>query len=238
MKLRPIYTLLLLSILFSCGEPSGKSMEVSGEIKGLRKGTLYLQKIRDSALVSVDSFIMKKSDSFSMFDDLESPEIYYLYLDKNDGDTLNDRITFFGEKGKITINSNLKTFESSATVNGSSNQILWEEYQSMIQKFDGKNLEIIKDYLADTDLTPEEKETKYTKASDNLLRRRYLFSLNYATLHADKEISAYIGLYEVNYANPKLLDTLYSKMTDEIKNSTYGVAFGDLLTSKKTEPTE
>lgn len=229
MKKSTLYILIILIFIFSCDSPSKKSMEVSGKIEGLRKGTLYLQKIRDSVLINIDSFIVKKKSSFILYDNIESPEVYYLYLDKKDGDTLNDRITFFGEKGKITIDSRLKTFESSAVVSGSKNQILWKEYQSMLQKFNDKNIEILKDYVGEKNLSLEEKEKKYTEAYNNLLKRRYLFALNYASVHADKEISAYIGLYEVNDANPKFLKELYSKMSDKVKNSTYGVAFRDLL---------
>ena len=40
--------------------------------------------------------------------------------------------------------------------------------------------------------------------------------------NSDKEISAYIGLYELNNISKKYLDSLYSKLDIEIKNSFYG----------------
>lgn len=210
-------------------------MHVTGTIDGLRKGTLYLQKVQDTALVNIDSFKIEKDKPFSLGDDIDSAELYYLYLDKEDGDSLNDRIQFFGEKGEITINTLLKTFESSAQISGSENQVLFKDYQSMLRKFNNKSLDLVKAYVLEDSLSVEEREAKFSLESDRLLKRRYLFALNYANNHTDKEISAYIGLFEVNDANPKFLDSLYSKMSENVKNSTYGVEFGKYLTSIKEE---
>jgi hypothetical protein len=110
-------------------------MIVKGKIEGLRKGTLYLQKIEDTLLVNVDSTLIKGTPEFEFKTPLETAEIFYLYLNKEDGDSLNDRILFFGEEGIIEINTLLKTFESSAQITGSKNQELLQEYTSFNRKF-------------------------------------------------------------------------------------------------------
>ena len=51
---------------------------------------------------------------------------------------------FFAEKGEITINTLLKTFESSAKVSGSENQELLQEYRKIARQFNAKNLRIYK----------------------------------------------------------------------------------------------
>ena len=116
-------------------------MILSGKIEGLRKGTLYLQKIQDSLMINIDSLEVNGSPKFQFKTEIESPEVYYLYLNKEDGDSLNDRILFFAEKGELSINTLLKTFESSAIVTGSENQKLLQEYKKLARQFDGKNLE-------------------------------------------------------------------------------------------------
>ena len=121
---------LCLLMIIGCEEaqkPEENTMILSGTVKGLRKGTLYLQKIQDSLMVNVDSVEVNGNPDFKFKTEIESPEIYYLYLNKEDGDSLNDRILFFAEKGEITINTLLKTFESSAKVTGSKNQELLQE---------------------------------------------------------------------------------------------------------------
>ena len=73
-------------------QPSGNTMLLKGTVEGLRKGTLYLQKVQDSLLVSIDSLVVDGSPEFQFVTEVESPEIYYLYLNKEDGDSQNDRI--------------------------------------------------------------------------------------------------------------------------------------------------
>ena len=128
-------------------------------IDGLRKGTLYLQKMEDTLLVSVDSVEIKGEDSFTLADDIQSPEFYFLSLNKNDSDSLTERIPFFGEAGEIKINTLLRTFASSAKIEGSQNQILWDEYISIMRKFNKKNLENYETFIgADENKSVEEME--------------------------------------------------------------------------------
>lgn len=229
------FYLPLLALLFSCGTPSPKTnMTVSGSVKGLRKGTLYLQKLQDTALVNIDSFAVKGEENFVMGADLESEEIFFLSLKKGQEDSLMTQLPFFAEKGKITIDTQLKTFTSSAEITGSENQVLWEEYQDMIRQFNTKSLELLENYVKNEDsLNLEEKEAKFEAQSNQLLKRKYLFALNFANNHKDKVIAPYIGRYEIAQANPKLLDTLYVNLSEEVKGSTYGKALNTFLLESK-----
>ena len=146
-------TLLLLFtgfFILSCSPKQKQTVEnlmiVKGRIDGLRKGTLYLQKIEDTLLINIDSTLVNGTPNFEFKTPLKTAEVFYLYLDKEDGDTLNDRILFFGERGTIEINTLLKTFESSANIKGSKNQELLQEYQSFNRKFNDQNLELMKQF--------------------------------------------------------------------------------------------
>lgn len=234
------FILLLLTLVWvgceSSPKATGNTMLLSGTVEGLRKGTLYLQKIQDSLMVNIDSLVVNGSPEFQFKTEIESPEIYYLYLNKEDGDSLNDRILFFAEKGEISINTLLKTFESSAKVSGSENQKLLQEYRKFARQFDAKNLEYIKAYFE------EAKENKNSvaldsiqNAMDNLLKRRYLYALNFASTHGDNVIAPFIALTEVYDANIVFLDTVASKLTDNVKASKYGKEFLDFIATRKAE---
>ena len=84
--MKKIYQLIILLLLVSgCINEDLNDMdtiEVKGSIEGLRKGTLYLQKIQDSILIDLDSIVLKGSPEFSLKTKINSPEIFYLYLDK------------------------------------------------------------------------------------------------------------------------------------------------------------
>ena len=209
-------------------------MHISGKVDGLRKGTIFLQKVVDSALVDIDSIIINGNPEFNFKTKIESPEIYYLYLNKDDGDTLNDRVMFFAEKGEITINTLLKTFESSAKVSGSENQELLQEYRKISRQFNAKNLEYIKAYINNAKSANDSRSSdSIQKEMDNLLKRRYLYALNFAVTHGDNVIAPYIALTEVSDANIKYLDTVASKLTEEVKSSKYGKLLIDLIANRK-----
>ena len=209
-------------------------MHVSGRVDGLRKGTLFLQKVLDSSLIDIDSIVINGNPEFNFKTKIESPEIYYLYLNKDDGDTLNDRVMFFAEKGEIIINTLLKTFESSAKVSGSENQELLQEYRKISRQFNAKNLEYIKAYINNAKSSNDSRSSdSIQKEMDNLLKRRYLYALNFAITHGDNVIAPYIALTEVSDANIKYLDTVASKLTEEVKSSKYGKLLIDLIANRK-----
>ena len=211
-------------------------MILTGNVEGLRKGTLYLQKIQDSTLVNIDSVVVNGNPEFQFKTEIENPEIYYLYLKKEDGDSLNDRILFFAEKGNITVNTLLKTFESSAKVTGSENQKLLQEYRKLAKQFNEKNLEYIQAYFTEAKEENNSKKLDSIQlAIDNLLKRRYLYALNFASMHGDNVIAPFIALTEVSDANIIFLDTVASKLTDKVKASKYGKEFIEFIATRKAK---
>lgn len=234
------FYLPLIVLLISCGTPSSNTnMTVNGSVEGLRKGTLYLQKLQDTAFISIDSFTVKGNEDFMLGANIESAEIYFLSLQKGAEDSLMTQLPFFAEKGEITINTQLKTFVSSAEISGSENQVLWEEYQDMIRQFNTKSLELLEDYVKNEEqYNPEDKEANFEERSNRLLKRKYLFALNFANNNKDKVIAPYIGRYEIAQANPKLLDTLYANLSEEVKRSTYGKALSTFLLESKEAATQ
>ena len=241
--MKKIFKIVVIFILIiGCTGKSKSDMntiEVKGSIEGLRKGTLYLQKIQDSILIDLDSLVLKGSSNFKLQAKINSPEIFYLYLDKKDGDTLNDRIRFFGEKGTIEINTLLKTYESSAQISGSENHLLLEEYLTFIRRFDQENLKLVKVYFNELrENNSSKKLDSIQKKMDNLLLRRYLFTINFASNNSDKEIAPYLMVTEVNDTSIKLLDSVMVKLSPEVKLSKYGKDLKVLIDRRKKEESD
>ena len=138
--------LIILSVLiiFSCTEKE-PDLTVTGNIKGLKKGTLYLQKLKDTALVILDSLEINGEVSFELHTDLEEPEVLYLTLDKNSTNT--HRLSFFANKGITEINTTLKRFAYDAKIKGSIQQEKFDEFNTIISKFNNQRLELIKTHF-------------------------------------------------------------------------------------------
>jgi len=232
-RIKNILILLLsVTITYSCNNSeSNNYMSVSGKIDGLRKGKLYLQQFVDSVFISIDSTEINNEFEFNLSTSINEPDIYYLYLDKFDGDSLNDRIKFFGNSGEIVINSRLKTFDTNAEILGSDNQTLMEEYMSIIRKFNFENLDLLEIYY-DSQIKGDNKRfDSVNDAINNLIKRKYLYSLNFATTNADYEISPFIVTTEIPDANKELLKQVYDKFNDSIKVSKYGKLLMEIISN-------
>ena len=226
--MKKIYFLTLLIVLLGCSSNTNK-MIVTGNIDGLKKGTVYLQQQQDSTIVNLDSININGNSEFILNTEIEEPDIYYLYLDKYDGDSLNDIITFFGNNGQININTRLQTFDSGYEISGSKNSELLSEYLSVKRKFNYLNLDLLEIfYKAKAEKNQKIIDSVNTEI-ENLIKRKYLYSLNFAINNSGYEISPYIAVSEIADANTDLLNKLYDTLPENIKNSKYGKILGELI---------
>jgi vacuolar-type H+-ATPase catalytic subunit A/Vma1 len=218
--MKKIIAVLAVSIiLFACSSEKDGDMVVEGNIKGLKKGTLYLQKIIDAAIVSVDSVAVFGDGNFRVTDNVISPEIYYLTFK---GNTADKRILFFGNKGTITINDNMDTFGFDPEIIGSENQLVFNKFLKINDQFKNQRLQFIKkefDAVKSKNLDSIEKiKTDFKR----MIRRKYLFTANFALTNSGSEAAPYIALTELYDANIKLLDTINKSLSVKVKKSTYG----------------
>ncbi len=204
---------------------------VNCNIEGLKKGTIYLQKLSDTALVSVDSVKINGISNFILYDNVESPEIYYIMLNNID----EEKIPFFGEKGKITLNTKLDKFATSAKITGSKNQDILTEYKNMMQKFTGKELDLIKARFEAQKEDDQDLFLEIQKEEKNLIKRKYYYTTNFAIQNKNKEVAPYLALTELYYANIRLLDTVNNSLTKKIKSSKYGKELNKFVTEIKSK---
>ncbi len=234
MKKTILFSLLFAILIAACGgNTSAKTMTVTGKVKGLKKGTLFLQHIPDSTLVTLDSLQVEGDGSFSFHTEVESPEIFYLYLDKKDANDINDRITFFGEPGNITINTAWNTFDTNAKIVGSETQKKLEEYQKTMYRFNFKNLELMQTAANRQTALDSVQMDSIQRLSNRNVQRGYAFALNYALNNKDSYIAPYIALTEVSDANVIYLDSIYNSLTPEVADSKYGTKLGEYLAQIK-----
>ncbi|WP_034059715.1 DUF4369 domain-containing protein [Lacinutrix jangbogonensis] len=231
--MQKLLVLLSLCFLFSCGNETSDSLIVKGNIKGLKKGTVYLKKANDSTLVIVDSMQIKGDSNFQLESAIESPEIFYLYLDKNDND--NNRITFFGDKGVTEINTSLKRFNYDAKIKGSKQQDILEDYMRMSSKFKNKNLDLIKENFEAIKANDTALISQTEKSFKSLEKRKYLYTANFAINNRNSEVAPYLALTELYNANIKLLDLVNDTLTSTIKASNYGKEFQRFIDKIKKE---
>ena len=106
----------------------------------------------------------------------------------------------------------------------------------MIRKFNDRELEFIKEKFDAQKIGDTTAINKLYKEEKSLQKRKIYYSVNFAVNNADNEISPFIALTDLNYANVKLLDTINNSLTTRIKKSKYGIELDKFIEKiKKTE---
>ncbi|MFV8373911.1 DUF4369 domain-containing protein [Flavobacterium sp. LB1P62] len=213
-------TLLLLS---ACTEKDSKTnLHITGNIKGLKKGTLYIQRVMDTTLVAIDTINIDGSSAFESDLDLKSPEMLYLFLDRGVSNSLDNNLSFFAEPGNITIETSLDSYLSGAKITGSKNNDLFEEYKKINSRFTDENLTLIEKKFNAIKSNNAKAIDSLNARQDSNTKRKYLFATNFAINNKNYEVAPYIALSEIYDINIKYLDTIQKSMSPKVAQSLYG----------------
>jgi hypothetical protein len=220
--------------LIACTEKkSDKNLQITGYIKGFTKGKLYIQKIKDSTLVALDTIEINGDSHFSSDLDIKSPEMLYLFIDRGVSNSIDNNLLFFAEPGKINIETSLNYFTSDAKITGSKNQELYDEYKYVASKYVDKNLDLLNKKFKAYKSKNDAEVNKINKLQDDVIKSKYLYATNFAVNHSDYDIAPYIALSEIYDINMKYLDTIDKSMTPSVSKSLYGQKLKELIKERK-----
>ncbi|WP_406844466.1 DUF4369 domain-containing protein [Flavobacterium soyae] len=221
---KSIIAFAILTLLASCSkkESAADNLHLTGNIKGLKTGTLYIQRIVDTSLVAIDSIKIDGNAAFESDIKLESPEMLYLFLDRGVTNSLDNNILFFAEPGNINIDTNLDSFIGSAKITGSKNQELFEEYKKVNSRFIDENLSMVEARFKAIKRQDQKAVDSIDAKQQSNIKRKYLYATNFAINNKDHEVAPYIALAEIYDINIKFLDTIQKSMTPKVAQSLYG----------------
>ena len=220
---KSIVAFVTLALLSSCNKTESKAnLHITGNIKGLKKGTLYIQKVVDTTLVAIDTINIDGKSTFTSDLELKSPEMLYLFLDRGVSNSLDNNIPFFAEPGNISIETSLEGYLSGAKITGSKNNDLFEDYKKINSRFTDEKLTLIEQRFNAIKSNNAQKVDSISAKQDSNIKRKYLFATNFAINNKNYEVSPYIALSEIYDINIKYLDTIRKSMSPKVAQSLYG----------------
>ena len=229
-------TIITVVTIIACNKKEANSnanVHIIGDIKGLSQGKLYVQKLQDSVLVTLDSITINGDSKFESHIKLDSPEMLYLFLDRGQTNSIDNSLPFFAESGDIKIETTLKHFFADAKISGSKNHDLWLKFDSLNRKFRDQNLALMEKRLKN-ELKPNATTTdSIDKAYKSLLTRKYRYTAHFAVTNGNKEIAPYLALSEIADINTVYLDTIQKSMTPEVAKSKYGKMLNAYIKERK-----
>ena len=215
--------LLLLIIISSCSPKN--NFLLNGDIKGLKKGTILLTKSVNGSEVTLDSINLNGTSEFTLSSFLNEPEVLKIKLTKSG--IYDDEVEFFANKGITNFKTNLKRFSYESKFDGSAQQERLEYFNTMMIRFNEENLNLIKNQIEFS--ISQEKLNIINGELINLKKREMYFIINFSINNSDSEISPYVAGKFLNDADQKFLDTIYNSLSENIKDSKYGVLLEEII---------
>ena len=71
--------------------------------------------------------------------------------------------------------------------------------------------------------------------SNAILKKKYLYAINFAVSNKDYEVAPYVALTEINDATIKYLDTIQKSMSPKVAKSRYGVLLTKYISERKKQ---
>ncbi len=225
-----------LTVLFACSEKKlENNLHLTGNIKGLKKGTLYVQRVANNKLIALDTIAIDGSSKFETDIELKSPEMLYLFLDRGVSNSLDNNVLFFAEPGNVNIETNLENYIADAKVTGSKNQDLYYEFKKVDNRFQDEELDLIEKKFKAMKSNNAAETAKLAAKQESNIKRKYLYATNFAINNKEHEIAPYIALSEIYDINIKYLDTIQKSMSPKVAKSLYGKKLTEYIASIKKQ---
>jgi hypothetical protein len=234
--MKKIFIVVIIALIASCSKSDNKTgnVELTGNIEGLKQGKLYIQQLKDTSLVIIDSIIISGESKFETKFQIEEPQMLYLSLDRGTTESIDNSIHFFAEPGKMKIETTLQGFYANAKISGSENQKVYEKYLKIKSNLNDENLDLLEKEIKNNVTKNVEITEEINNKRDKLTIRKYLYTANFALVNPKYEVSPYIALTEIPDANLKLLDTISKTLIPKVAKSKYGKRLKEWIKERKT----
>jgi hypothetical protein len=236
--MKKFIALATIVLLFACSKSDNKTgnVELSGNVEGLKQGKLYIQQLKDTNLVIVDSIIISGESSFETKFQIDEPQMLYMFLDRGTTESIDNSIHFFAEPGKMKIETTLNGFYSNAKISGSENQKVYENFLKIKSKFNDEKLELLEKELKNNDTKNALFTEEINNKRDKLTVRKYFATANFALVNKKYEVAPYLALTEIPDASLILLDTINKTLSPKVAKSLYGKELAKWINERrKTE---
>ncbi|MFY7939183.1 MAG: DUF4369 domain-containing protein [Flavobacterium sp.] len=229
-------------VLFSCNKLAEGEYIITGNVKGMKTGLVYLEKQGPMGMgfVAIDT-VKVEDGKFEIKGKTTEPEIHFIQVDK-----VNGKLPLILEEGEIEVQFDKDSLVKSKITGTYSNEEFTkfnEESEKIQKKLKGR----ITEFQNRNKTAIEEAQMKNDTAALNKLRTEYEaiqkemtdYTFGYPKTHPKSFISVLILQMMAN--NPKYtakdIETIYNSLDESIKKTKPGKAIKDNLEAIKKKPT-
>jgi len=227
--------------LYSCNKLAEGEYEITGTVKGMKTGLVYLEKQNPMGMGAQAIDTVKIVDEkFEIKGKTTEPEIHFIQIDK-----VNGKVPFILEGGEIEIvvdKDSLFKSKLSGTYNNEeftkfndeSNKIQ-KKLQKAVTEFQMKNMAVMNDAQQKNDTAAM---NKLRKEYDAIQKPITDYTFGYPKTHPKSYISVLIAQMMMN--NPKYakdIEGIYNSFDESLKKTKPGKAIKENIDASKKKPT-
>ncbi len=112
---------------------------------------------------------------------------------------------------------------------------MYETYKKISSKYNEQQLELTVAKLKAQKNKQFDVIASIDEKSNVILKRKYLYAINFAVTNKEYEVAPYIALSEINDATIMYLDTIQKSMSPKVAKSRYGVMLTKYIGERKKE---
>lgn len=208
------FLLLLIFVTFSCGAPQ-EGFLIEGNIQGLDKGKLLLQRRIDGKFVTIDS-CQAHEGAFTFSGKMEMPEMCFIFI----ADTL-PYLRFFNENATISISSHIDSLSNPAVTGSASHQLL-SDYNARMASYESQLQETYTRFRQATQEQDTARMNNYEARFDQIAEEQKAESLLFVGENTSSVVSAYLIWGTLAYdLEVEELEALSGKFSGELRKSIY-----------------
>lgn len=208
--------IIFFIILTSCSSEK-ENLFIEGEINGVKNSKIYLSTVEEGKIIDSVNIIDGKFKLQTYIDAIR--EMSIILGDKNS----ENKFDFISEPTNILFTSSKDKFVFNGKIQNSKLYTDYKNLKNQINRFEEKDLEMLAEQI---EISIKGDQNKYDSINDQRLKlnqRKILFIVNYAMSNASNPVSAFISYKYRQNINKKYLEKIYENLSEEIKNSYYGV---------------
>ncbi|MCF6128060.1 DUF4369 domain-containing protein [Flavobacterium sp. AS60] len=228
-------------VLFSCKNLGEGEYEITGNVKGMKTGLVYLEKQNPMGMGPIAIDTVKIVDGkFEIKGKTTEPEIHFIQIDK-----VNGKVPFILEGGEIAITVDKDSIFKSKS-SGTYNNDEFTKFNEETTKIQKRMQKAVMDFQMKNMAVMNEAQQNKDTATISRLRKEYDvvqkpitdFTFGYPKTHPKSFISVLIVQMMSN--NPKFakeIDGLYNSLDESLKKTKPGKAIKSTLDLKKKPAT-
>ena len=208
--------IIFFFILTSCLSEK-ENLIIEGKISGVKNSKIYLSNVEEGKIIDSANIIDGKFKLQTYID--ATREMSIILGDKNS----ENKFDFISEPAHILFTSSKDKFVFNGKIQNSKLYSDYKNLKNQINRFDEKDLEMLAEQI---EISIKGNPNKYDSINEQRLKlnqRKILFIVNYAMSNASNPVSAFISYKYRENINKKYLEKIYENLSEEIKNSYYGV---------------